>query len=433
MRIPSQFNEDSLYRRKARSAQSLQSHRRLIRLVVGLVLVLVLMRQASRPELYQVFFGAPASQQAAPADLVWPIADEDLRPAIPPVAVDAAERKVADELVAALAPSDQRRWTVAFSCWQRGEMVPEFPSTADLLRERLESLEPLSDERRQAWLAMLQALAQRVATQQGSEPLERPDAATQPLVAGMLLALDHAAESRVVDGTVWRSGDFDAFYRYLDQSIEFSPRGLAATGVLPLLQQPDVFRGQLLRVHGTVARAEVRQATENVFGIDSYWELWLRPADGADRPLVVIVPRVSDSVAAVGQGSAAQQGPPVMVVGRFLKRLAYTSSIGADLAPVIIGRLIVAEPKAGADADAGQSTAEASGAGSPGMLVITVLAACGLGLSLAVIAMWRTRAAADDSRRIRYAHRGNPDFDGLSQPQSDADPNVQSPTGADPS
>ena len=60
MRIPSQFNEDSLYRRGGRSAQPAQSYRRLLRLVLGLALVVVIMRQASRPEIYQAFFGDTA-------------------------------------------------------------------------------------------------------------------------------------------------------------------------------------------------------------------------------------------------------------------------------------------------------------------------------------------------------------------------------------
>ena len=72
------------------------------------------------------------------------------------------------------------------------------------------------------------------------------------------------------------------------------------------------------------------EASENVYGIESYWQLWLRPSDGADRPMVVIVPDVDDAVAAVGQGDETE-GPPVIVAGRFLKRLAYTSAMGADL------------------------------------------------------------------------------------------------------
>ena len=56
MRIPSQFNQDSLYRRDNRHRNATSHHRRLIRLILGLALVIVVMRQASQPAMYQVFF-----------------------------------------------------------------------------------------------------------------------------------------------------------------------------------------------------------------------------------------------------------------------------------------------------------------------------------------------------------------------------------------
>jgi len=413
MRIPSQFNEDSLYRRGGRSAQSAQSYRRLLRLVIGLALVLVLMRQASKPEMYRVFFGqppAPGRVQGADVGSSVLSMDKSNGPARVEIMVDAVDRKIANLLATAISASDQRRWIVALTRWQRGVEVPEFPSTAESLREELSQIDSIEESRRVAWDSMLQSLADRVAnqTQAGqTESLSEPNEKEMTLVTAMLAALDEAADARVVDGSVWRSGDFDAFYRYLDQSSEFSPAGLAATGVLPLLQQPDVFRGQMVRVHGTVARAEQLDATENVYGIDSYWQLWLRPADGVERPMVVVVPEVSDEVAGVGSGEGLDDGPPVIVAGRFLKRLAYTSSMGADLAPVVVGRIAVADvaPQA--------VVAEIPADSSSRRLRITILLACACGFGLAVIAMRRTAVAAREARRLRTAHRQSPSFDSL--------------------
>ena len=166
----------------------------------------------------------------------------------PPPVVDAVDRKIANEMVGELSPSDQRRWIVALTRWQQGVPVPEFPSTAESLRDVLEDFETTEEPRRNAWSQMLDALSDRVATQpsDGSSvdpAVARPSDAQNVLVTALLKALDDAADARVVDGSVWRSGDFDAFYRYLDQSSEFTPTGLAATGVLPLLQQPGCFSG----------------------------------------------------------------------------------------------------------------------------------------------------------------------------------------------
>ena len=74
MRIPSQFNESSLYGRGKRPPpDSTQSYRRLLRLLVALVLVVMVMRQASRPQMYEVFFGDPGPVEDAQESRYSPI------------------------------------------------------------------------------------------------------------------------------------------------------------------------------------------------------------------------------------------------------------------------------------------------------------------------------------------------------------------------
>ena len=107
--------------------------------------------------------------------------------------------------------------------------------------------------------------------------------------------------------------------------------GIAAVGVLPLLQQPEVFLDQLVTVHGTVARAERIDARENPYKIDDYWQLWIKPSEGADRPIVAIVPDAPQIVTEIDSETTTTEGPQITVVGRFLKRLAYKSGAGADL------------------------------------------------------------------------------------------------------
>ncbi len=60
VRIPSEFNDDNLYhrdRRGRRGVVSAGSIRRLVRLVIGLVLVVVVMKQAANEAIYRPFFG----------------------------------------------------------------------------------------------------------------------------------------------------------------------------------------------------------------------------------------------------------------------------------------------------------------------------------------------------------------------------------------
>ncbi|MFK8112696.1 MAG: hypothetical protein AB8B91_10850 [Rubripirellula sp.] len=398
MRIPSQFNEDSLYRRDKRSADSSQTQRRLIRLVVALALIVVVMKQARKPAVYRPFFGsqlAPHGGTAATQASITSLASESDSSAAPSE-IRAEDRQIANQLVAALEPIDQRDWVKTLSRWLVGQSV-EFPKTVDRLTEQLESLD-LPVDQQTLWATMFQSLASQSDVLAGSEKVA---------AAAFLSALDDAAAARVVDGSVWRSGDFDALYRCLDQANQFSESGVASTAVLPLLQQPDVFRNQLVRVDGGVARAEKITAQNNVYGIKFYWQLWLRPSDGADRPLILIVPDAPSLVQAVGADATSEEGPQVVAIGKFLKRLAYRSSVGADLAPVVVGRLttvpltqqeVVADP-------ANATNSAASG----NRFWLTLLIACVAGVLFAAFAMYRTSVAAKRMRKLRTAHRKQPD------------------------
>lgn len=413
MRIPSQFNEDNLFRRGNRRNESVQTYRRLLRLLIGLVLVVVVMRQASRPAIYQTFFGPQASaaggaspQTQTSSRVGFGVRQRD---DLVDVKITPEDREVANLLTSDLPAADQRQWVVTLSRWQAGQPIETLPSSVDSVLARLASLESVSDQQRLAWKVMIYALA-ATNTESTAERLSaQPNSLDQPRITAFLTALDDAAASRVVDGSVWRSGDFDLFYRYLDQASGLSGEGVAASGVLPLLQQPDVFRNQLLRTSGTVARTEHIEAKENPYGITEYWQLWIRPADGADRPLVAIVPTVPPLVESVGPNAIAEEGPRVTIIGRFLKRLAYQSALGADLAPVVVGRIEsapIAEDKIAAATQTSDGIEADSASGS--RLWLTLIVACLVGLALAVITMWRTSVMAKRARQLRNEHRREP-------------------------
>jgi hypothetical protein len=160
-----------------------------------------------------------------------------------------------------------------------------------------------------------------------------------------------------------------------------------------------------VRINGGVARTERIEAQENPFGINHYWQLWLRPSDGADRPMVAIVPDVPESVAAVGSATSQLQGPEIEVIGRYLKRLAYQSGIGADLAPVVVGKITSAPM---GEMELARRNENAKDAESLPMW-LPILLACLLGVISAAVVMWRTSVAAKRARTLRMAHRAEPD------------------------
>ena len=435
MRIPSHFNQDSLYRRDNRERATADSYRRLIRLVIGLALVIVVMRQASRPAMYQTFFDPSVATAQASGDAPSPpqgavgfAGDREVSPnrstetgdpqqAVP---ITAEDRRIANAIVADLLPTDQRQWVVALSRWTTGRQVQLVPSSIESISSLLNSVDWIGPERLARWQTTFQSFSTAASSnalddsgRDSALPSQQHTPSLQPLpgedelpvVTAMLAALDQAASARVVDGSVWRAGDFDSLYRFLDQATQSTPGDAAATGVIPLLQQPDVFRNQWVRMGGGVARTERIAAPENPFGITHYWQLWLRPNDGADRPLVAIVPSVPESVAAVGSEATKMEGPEIVVVGKYLKRLAYQSGLGADLAPVVVGS-ITSAPISELEL-AQQNDQESSEESLP--MWLPILLACLLGVLLAAVVMWRTSVSAKRARELRTAHRAEPD------------------------
>ncbi|MGI9474200.1 MAG: hypothetical protein ACR2NZ_21850, partial [Rubripirellula sp.] len=279
----------------------------------------------------------------------------------------------------------------------------------------MQSPSPMETAKLLPWRVTLASIANKDAS-----PTELPPSLGKPQLSAFLNALDEAAAGRVIDGSVWRSPDFDRFYRCLDEADQLPASGIASTGVIPLLQQPDVFLNQLVTVHGSVARAEQMPAQDNPFGIRDYWQLWLRPSDGADRPLVAIVPHAPELVAAVNADSTSTEGPQVTVVGRFMKRLAYKSSIGADLAPVVVGRITRA-PVTARELPPTEVTETHST-----RLWLVALAATTFGVSLALLLMWRTGVTASRAREMRTSHRKAPDefLQGLGDQPSSTSPTM---------
>ncbi len=409
MRIPSQFNDESLYRRRPGRGDAGNSTRRLVRLSLGLILVLVVMRQAARPQLYQAFFGTPPGQ-GNPVAITLPVTPGASAERLEPTEVDPKDQAIARRLTEILRPSDRQQWMVTLSRWQSGRNIDGVPSTIESIRIELsrpdaglEDPEPteISPDRTKIWQQTLESLQRNSSSAVPPPPTE----AESEVVAAWLDALDKSAAEEVVDGSTWRSGDFDLFFRYLDEAPRISGRGVASTGVVPLLQQPEVYRTRRVRVVGSVVRSERVTAQVNPFGITSYWQLWLRPSDGADRPLLAIVPDVPPIIAAVGPDATDTGGPSVTMVGRYLKRLAYRSQKGIDLAPVVVGRLLIipAEPAAVAPVSTVNDSGEAA------RLLWVVVLATVVGFSIAAIAMWRTGVTARRSRQLRSAHRQPPD------------------------
>ena len=407
MRIPSQFDDDNLYRKKIPRGESVKTFRKVIRLALGLVLVVVVMQQAAKPTVYRPFFGhLPAKSGGAAASLPSALTERHRistsgDPKEKQSRYSPEDRQIASQLILQLSRKEQVSWTVILSRSLRGEKIKKLPDAIASKAQKLEFDADLGTEQRAEWEFAVQDLAGTM-----PQPMADPPYGLAQKNA-LLAALDEAAVNRVIDGSVWRSDDFDSFYRALDSASQLPKSGAATVGALPLLQQPDVFLNQRVTIHGHVALAENIQAPENPYGIKDYWQLWVKPAEGADRPIVAVVPDVPRSVSEqAGVQRAATEGASISVVGKFLKRLAYKSGAGADLAPVVIGRMTYA-PFAPGEQTSTQTTHDTTVSTSKFWLFASI--SCISGVSLAMLLMWRTSVLAKQSRKLRTAHRQNPE------------------------
>lgn len=386
MRIPSQFNDESLYR--GPGGRSAVTYRRIFRLALGLALIVVVMDAASEESIYSPFFGDNSPDLSAPSRRG---SDET--------------RSIGQSLFGA-----SPRWEI------------DLGTTEGLAKEeKLEIEVSISKLNRDEKLRLAESCIDQLAGSANQEAKrENPASASlgSPQLLQTLESVSADLIEQVIDGSVWRSDDRPALrLRVLSAGklpelydVEKAPT--IAASVLQLLQQPDVFKNRLIRIGGEVARIEsfvakqqpandsdpanaagsARASPDYVF--PDYFQIWIRPSVGVDRPLVAIVPELPAALKDVTQNENLASGPKVILVGHFIKRLAYRSSIGADIAPVVVGRFWTASENQSA-------TPVQSNVTSTSKIGLILTASTLLGISIAALVMWRTMVSAQATRELR--------------------------------
>lgn len=422
MRIPSQLHGDPLYRPNTHSGVGRtrsngtptppdQSWRRVVRLVVVLALVLVLMREAGKPAAYEIFFPSTpqkVKQLPSPEDAASKIQNGtrllgDGEPIL-------AEITKFDELTQPAKQSAAKQWAAK-------QWAAEQTDTA------------LSIELAN-WLSGM--------------PLTSTDLQWNQTPSGEIaaaVAMQKELINRIKDGTVWRATDTPGLAATLAMHSASGPRFANldslvfrgdVAGVLPLLQQPDFYRGENVVARGDVVRIERIEAPANAFDLDRYWNLWLMPQDASARPWLVIVAELPQEMLGLIEGPTDSQEdqpnsssanatwsiktpyPMVNVNGEFIKRLSYQSQAGAELTPIVAGHvesirsngnpaILVRQNQSPMNGAA--SSANAPSAGWMLTPFWTVVAAIGLGVLFSTWVMWRTRTL---NRQLRERRQRKP-------------------------
>lgn len=286
---------------------------------------------------------------------------------------------------------DRRLWPTIVNIVRAAWKVHLLRLRANLQRDQ-SNLTAAQQEKCRAVVTQLeQTTAEQVAALLAiveSQPLN-PD--QQAALEQLQKTLDARAWNAVEDNTVLRSADNEAWNRAWE--LVASPATTAQAESVTFVQlfaQSTAYRGRAVRFQGTARLGyHVRSRTERP-GMDGYYVLWLRPADGSDSPLAVYVaslpagfpplaertPPHSDTSDSTTSSNGTPLYEEVTVTGLYFKRWLYGSQGGPNLAPLIIGTVSSWSPTTGHS-----ETEDSLHSSTPAAFLLTIavaLIACGL-------------------------------------------------------
>jgi len=162
--------------------------------------------------------------------------------------------------------------------------------------------------------------------------------------AGSTLEQRAAGLSKVKDRTFFRGAEQEAWFNLFARLQATDPKELTQASQGPvtytqLLKQPDVYRGRLVTIQGTVLKEEMALAEANKLGIQSYHRLWVHPEGGGPSLAVAYCLKLPESFP---QGDKLRS--QVQITGYFFKNWSYPWENGLALAPVLLVNSFSWEP-----------------------------------------------------------------------------------------
>jgi hypothetical protein len=287
-----------------------------------LVVVLLLMRQASRPELYERFFaalGAPLSPSPTANNgsaAVETTPEVDGSPGLTTKERDPGLQQRAAQWVAGLDAAGLHRVSrrlAQIRQWRRAGQASPLPP--------FDAPDAASADPTDVWQA-----------------LQSFDDAGSATREALTQASDKLLLARVREAARFDDRDRDALYRALELVSNVSTSSAASIDSRALRAQPSAHRGQRVTINGLAVRAERVEARDNSYGVLSYWMVWLVTDDPTHEPLLIYAPHVPESIRRLDP-LGTRGGPRVTVTGLFLRNQLYASTGGVELAPVIVGKL----------------------------------------------------------------------------------------------
>jgi hypothetical protein len=149
--------------------------------------------------------------------------------------------------------------------------------------------------------------------------------------------------SAIKDNTYFRSEENPAWFalwKSVRDGEAVSKVSASAVTYAQLLDQPDIYRGKLVTVHGTAMREESLDAPANEIGLEEYHRLIVQPEGGGNWPIVIYSWELPGKFPR-GDGIRAE----VSATGYFFKNWSYAWRDGLGLAPVIMAKSVAWTPE----------------------------------------------------------------------------------------
>jgi hypothetical protein len=268
------------------------------------------------------------------------------------------------------------------------------PETVERL-DQLFSVDPQAetDPPGEQPLAEVEALSEALGQVEVVESIERSEETPKNLIR------DGVDLSAVRDNTYFLPEERSAWFALLGQLQQIDQPELAEKSVgkltyAQLLQQPEVYRGRVVSLHGTVVREEPQRPGENPLGFDEYHRLWIQPEGGGQWPFVVYC---------LGLPSDFPRGDEIRaqveVEGYFFKNWSYAWGDGLGLAPVVLVDQLLWQPPTA-------SISRQQSSGINWVFACAVATVCAVGITWFALRRTRRRketSASDDSLRQQFA------------------------------
>lgn len=150
--------------------------------------------------------------------------------------------------------------------------------------------------------------------------------------------------SAIKDNTFFRAEENKAWFGILErlqdaQAGKPSQDSVGEITYAQLIEQPEVYRGQVVTVDGTVMREELLHAPVNDIGLEQYHRLVVRPTGGGVWPIMVYSLDLPEKFP-----RGAEIRADITVNGIFFKNWSYSWQEGLGLAPVILAKTVEWQP-----------------------------------------------------------------------------------------